>query len=278
VALIQPGWGNKRDKHYYRREILERDAHVFGGVKMYESDHGPDKTTRLWVSTVKGIKGFTNEGAPIAEVSVHDENFAKRLIALQADGLLEKMECSILASGTARKGEVDGRKAHIVEAITSAESVDWVTRAGAGGRALALSEREEGPMPPETEVPERTDVNETAEAPEEEPTETTFSEEETPAEPPAPEVLAPERVKEMVEATKLPDAAKTRLSEAEYADEPAVQAAIEAEVAYIKEVTGSGRPFAQGGGRAPESHKPRTEEERTGDFNRIMREIGAQEV
>ena len=141
VALIRPGWGNKRDNHYYPRDVVERDAPVFAGVKMYETDHRQDeKSTRTWVSTVKEIVGYTDDGAPIGRVSVHDRNFAERLMALAADDLLEKMECSILAAGTARKGEVDGRKGHVVEAITSAESVDWVTRAGCGGRALKLAE------------------------------------------------------------------------------------------------------------------------------------------
>jgi hypothetical protein len=141
VAIIEPGWGNKRDNHYYPKEVLERDAEVFAGVKMFESDHRQmEKSTRTWVSTVTGIEGFTDDGAPIGRVSVHDRNFAERLLALDADGLLDKMECSILAGGKAKRGEVDGKKAKIVEAITSAESVDWVTRAGAGGRALALAE------------------------------------------------------------------------------------------------------------------------------------------
>jgi hypothetical protein len=144
VALIRPGWGNKRDNHYYSAEVLARDAKVFTGAKMYESDHREgEKSTRTWVSTVKGIQGMDADGAPIALVSVHDRNFAERLMALAADGLLGKMECSILASGSARKGEVNGRKGHIVEAITSAESVDWVTRGGAGGRALQLMESED---------------------------------------------------------------------------------------------------------------------------------------
>lgn len=141
IAIIEPGFGNKKDNHYYSREVLERDAGVFEGVKMYESDHRPgEKSTRTWVSTVTGIEGFTDDGAPIGRVSVHEKSFAERLLALDADGLLGKMECSILASGQAKKGKIDGKKAKIVEAITSAESVDWVTRAGCGGRALAITE------------------------------------------------------------------------------------------------------------------------------------------
>lgn len=260
VALIQPGWGNARDNHYYNSDVLRRDASVFKGVKMYESDHrAAEKSTRTWVSTVTDIVGFTDDGAPIARVSVHNKDFAERLLALNADKLLDKMECSILASGKARKGKVDGRQGHIVESITAAESVDWVTRAGAGGRALSLSESQEGTMP-ETETQEPIQ-------------ETTFQEE---APDPTPLPLPAERARELVEATNLPEAARTRLLAAEYAEEASLQEAIQAEVTYIKELTRSGQPFAQG--RSSTQNEPVTEETRVARFNEIMRQIGAQEV
>ena len=103
--------------------------------------------------------------------------------------------------------------------------------------------------------------------------EVTISEQEEP-ESPAPDPLAGERVKEMVQATKLPDAAKARLMEAEYADEAELEGVIGAEVAYIKEVLGSGKPFSQGAADPPPGHKPRTAEEAEADWNRILAEVG----
>jgi len=104
--------------------------------------------------------------------------------------------------------------------------------------------------------------------------EVTLQEQQEPEEEtPAPAMLDPETVTELVSASHLPDAAKAKLSEAEYADEGAVQAAVQAELAYIKEVTGSGKPFAQGAGSAPE-RRPRTAEEADADFQRILREVG----
>ena len=32
AILIEPGWGNAKDGHYYPREVLERDAKVFEGI------------------------------------------------------------------------------------------------------------------------------------------------------------------------------------------------------------------------------------------------------
>lgn len=262
VALIEPGFGNKRDNHYYPRNVLERDAGVFEGTKMYESDHGP-KNTRLWVSTVKEIKGFTESGAPIGLVSVHDPGFATRIMALEADDLLGKMECSILANGKAKKGKIDGKKTKIVEAITEADSVDWVTRAGCGGRALSLSESEEENM---SEKPEDTNIDEGGEESEN----TELSEgDEGPQ-----ENLEADVVEEALGKTNLPDASKARLSEADYQSEDDLSDAIKVEVAYVKELTGSGKPFGQGS--AEPGEKPRKEilKEKNERHNEIMRTVG----
>jgi hypothetical protein len=79
---------------------------------------------------------------------------------------------------------------------------------------------------------------------------------------------------ELVGESKLPDASKARLSEGEYPDEGSVQEAIKAEVAYIKEITGSVRPFGQGAADPPPAQKPRTVEEADADFKRILAEVG----
>jgi len=143
VALIEPGPGNAMDRHYYPAEVLRRDAGVFKGGKMYATDHRESaKDVGTWVSTIKACPvGFTESGAPIARVVVHKDWFARDIRALQAEGLLEKMECSIIGAGKAKKGTVNEQEYNIVEAITEG-SADWVTRAGAGGRALALAESE----------------------------------------------------------------------------------------------------------------------------------------
>ena len=262
VVLIEPGWGNKKDNNYYSKEMLGRDSWVFEGVKMYETDHRPgEKSTRTWVSTVKNLKGFTDDGAPIANVSVHVRDFAERLLALNADELLEKMECSILAAGTAKKGKINGRAGKIVESITAAESVDWVTRAGCGGRAYKLAEAEGGTMDEEEVVVE------------EEIVEVAISEDE---EPTPPDPLSKESVTARLGETNLPKASKARLSEVDYADEEVLETAVKAEIAYVKELTGSGQPF--GMNSEPPKQEPLTEDEKLARFNERMREVGAREV
>jgi len=246
VALITPGWGNKKDNHYYSPEVLRRDAKVFEGVKMYTTDHRPgEKSVRSEVSVVREITGFTDDGAPIAQVAVHDPDFAEATRNRKKLGTLETLECSILAAGRTKKGQApDGRKGNIVEAITSAMSVDWVTKAGAGGHAIALAESAGGEQMAEEEQT-------TAQETEEESQEATLTEDGGEEE----EItyLAESDVKEMLEASRLPPQAQERLAEGQYLDADALKAAVEQERAYIKELTGSGKPFAQGETAPPDA-------------------------
>ena len=92
------------------------------------------------------------------------------------------------------------------------------------------------------------------EAPVEETQETVLSEagqkeQETPT------YLAKAEVKALLEASSLPQAAQKRLAEAEYQDGVEVQAAIAAEVEYLKTITGSGKPFGQGSSQPLEAQR-----------------------
>ena len=148
VALIEPGLGNMRDKHYYPREMLERDAHVFQGVKMYATEHkDSERSVRTEVSQILRCPvGFSETGAPLADVAIYDREFDHNVRERDHHGTLSDLHCSILASGRVKKGvEMDGEKVNVVEAITEARAVDWVTRAGAGGRALSLVENDAMP-------------------------------------------------------------------------------------------------------------------------------------
>jgi hypothetical protein len=239
VVLIRPGPGNPTDGHYYPRKMLERDARIFEGAKMYTSDHKQsDKSVRNEVSVVKEIVSFTNDGAPIARVAIHDGDFAEMARNRAQLGTLNTLECSILANGRARVGEIDGKEYKIVDAITEARSVDWVTRAGAGGRAHALAEsddpREEGATP---EIEEDDD----AAVQEGDATEDVTISEDTPAE----ARLSEADVAQILETSNLPDATIKLLTRATYADADELGAAI-AEQHELLKAAGSGRPFGDG--------------------------------
>ena len=269
LKIIAPGAGNKRDNHWYPADMLRRDAHVFEGVDVFVTDHREnERSERTKVGKIKTITGFTEDGGPIGRMVIYDPELAEKTRNRAAASELETLHCSILASGRTKKGKIDGRRYHIVEAITSADAVDLVSRAGAGGRALSLAESEHGgeSMADEEQVIEEAD---------EELEEATLQEQQEPEEEaPAPAMLEQERVAELVGESNLPDASKARLSEAEYADESEVKDAVSGEIAYLKEVMGSGKPFAQGASDPPPEHKPRTAEEADADWKRILGEVG----
>jgi len=126
--------------NFYPAETLRNSGPVFVDAKMFESDHNPNRTNRDWVSVVDKVIGLNEQRELVAEVVVHSGDFAERAKALHKAGKLHLLECSILARGTGRGGTVNGTKGHIIEAITEARAVDWVTKAGAGGHAMSLRE------------------------------------------------------------------------------------------------------------------------------------------
>jgi len=146
VALIAVGPGNPGDNHYYSRELLERDGGVFEGVTMHVVDHREDQRSESTdVSTVKkisGVKEIDGGAYLVGRVLAYDPDFCEKTRNRSDAGLLDKLQCSILATGEAAEGEVNGEKYNVVKTITEARFVDWVTRAGAGGHALRLSESE----------------------------------------------------------------------------------------------------------------------------------------
>jgi hypothetical protein len=259
IAIIKPGWGNKQDNHYYSAEMLRACAQNFSGAKMYETDHRPEeKSTRTWVSTITEITGYTDDGAPIGRVAVHDPGFAERVRNLSKAGLLSKLECSIFAAGKAEGGfEQDGRTGKRVLEISDVSSVDWVTKAGAGGRALSLAESEGDQNMEEDKDKEVTPVvtEETTVAVQEAIVPAASGSEGTEAEIPTAEVatesntpilLSAEAVRSLLDASRLPAAAIERLSEMSYADESAVSAAVEAERAYLAKLLNAGKVVGMG--------------------------------
>lgn len=289
VALISPGWGNKTDGHYYPEEVLKRDAKVFEGVKMYATDHRPEeKSVRTEVAVIKACPtGFTGKGAPIARVAVHDGDFAEQARNRHKLDTLSSLECSILALGRTKKGEVDGEEANIVEAITKGQSVDWVTKAGAGGHALNLAESDEGGVNMDKEQIEKLlsesglpqDAQERlagGEYENEEAVKEAILKEQA-QEPEAPRKLAEAEVEKLVEATKLPGAFKAALKAARYDDEAAAKAAIAEATEEVKKLTGSGKVFAQGDTQ-PVQDKPLSEKDRIVRFNEIMDRVGGRQV
>lgn len=259
IVVIEPGPGNKRDNHYYGAEMLERYAHVFGGIKMYATDHVPEeKSVRTEVSEVLECPvRFTESGAPVARVGVFDPLFAKSVRNRASLGTLNSLHCSILASGTAQPGEIDGREYQVVESIDEAHSVDWVTQAGAGGHALNIIEKGEAKMGKVKK--EKLETEDETEVEEAEPTahpvtikEKETDEVDTETEGGEPEVQTETQLPLAEIATRLgqttmPAESVVKLVQLEYKDSDALEAAIAQELEALREA-GSGRPVGMSGG------------------------------
>lgn len=258
VRLITPGWGNLKDNHYYPAEVLRRDAKVFEGAAMYTTDHVVgEKSERTKVSIVNRIKRFADDGAPIADVTIFDPDFAEKTRNRAKADLLDTLKCSILAYGKTKPGMVDGRKGDIVEAITSRGSVDWVSQDGAGGNAERIAENAKGVnhMTTETSAAIAANTPVIVNAPAAVPPPTTIPLPAPAAPPPsaAPVALAEAEVKTALAATTLPAPSQKRLVAQPFKDKAELDAAVASEVAYLKEVIGSGKPLMP---KSPSGDKP----------------------
>lgn len=138
IVLITPGWGSSG---YYPAKVLENAAKagVFGqGLHLYLDHPGeaerydrPERSVRDLVATLAGDAVWdgtqlVGEATPFGAAAemLSDKEFAS------AVGL------SIRAYADSTIGEAEGRKGQIITEITEAISVDFVTRAGRGGRVL----------------------------------------------------------------------------------------------------------------------------------------------
>lgn len=143
LKLIRPGWGSSG---YYPANVLRQAASIFkSGTKMFwnhptaqeEAARPEGDLDRLAAQLTEDATwrddGPTGPGL-YARAKVF-ERFARPL----AD-LAQHIGVSIRAAGKLKDGEADGRRGPIVERITAARSVDFVTQAGAGGEILQLFE------------------------------------------------------------------------------------------------------------------------------------------
>lgn len=259
IRLIKPGFGNPKQNHYYPAEMLKREARKFVGAKMHEVDHRQkDKSNKTWVSTITDITGFAPDGAPIAEVLVHDPEFAQRARNLEEGGQLERLECSIMADAKAVRGKVNDKKGKIIESFVKTGDVDWVTKAGAGGRALAIAESEAADMA-DKEEQLREDAAEEVVKIEEGGAEEAGETQEAAKPPCASDVL------KALLASDLPRPAQLRVAEGDYQTAEELAAAIEAEGEYVRSLgqQSGGKPKGLTRAKVAEKdEKPLAERER----------------
>lgn len=138
VTIVQPGFNTSKET-YYPAEVLSRDFAIFEGARMYgdhmtdqeDADRPVDSVWR-WVGQIKRVWAEA-DGRVRATAAIIDDAFRAKLKRLQEHGLLNEMGVSMWVYGNGIHSEVDGVKTMLIESLTKARSVDFVTLAGAGG-------------------------------------------------------------------------------------------------------------------------------------------------
>ena len=275
VKLIQPGWGTSG---YYGPELLERDGpKIFtAGTQMFW-DHPTETEERERPErSIRDLAGELTEDAVWNPKGPYGPGLYARGSVFgpfqdAVDELAPHIGLSINARGRAKEGETEGRKGPIIQEITAARSVDFVTVPGAGGQIVELFEAargkpprkekpQEGNMPNDTELQEARDqVKATEEKMGELETENARLR----------EVVLLGKAKGFVSGKlaemEIPELTKARMTESlsrkppvkdgeldEDAYEKAIEEAVKAEIAYLAEITGSGRIQGMGGSEPAE--------------------------
>lgn len=141
VQLITPGWGSSG---YYSAEVLTGAAtqRIFpAGTHMYldhptatKNAERPERSVRDLAAVLTSDASIDAGGALVAEADVLPDHREWVAAAKDSAGL------SIRAGGMAEVGEAEGKRGQMITALTEGISVHLVTRAGRGGRVLALLE------------------------------------------------------------------------------------------------------------------------------------------
>lgn len=144
VQLLSEGWGSSG---FYGAPVIAETAkrNVFkSGTQMFVDHPSLSEEHERPERSVRDLAAVLTEDARWdpdrrALVAVAKPMPLYRELLTDAD-FLEAVGLSIRAGGLAEHGTAEGREGLIVKEITEAQSVDFVTRAGRGGKVLALLE------------------------------------------------------------------------------------------------------------------------------------------
>lgn len=151
VVVIKAGF-NADKSRYYPIEMLKRDYKVFEGLKMY-ADHPteqeekelPERSIKPTGFVAKLMDVTCDENGTVTGVADIIEDWLMRKLANMRDKqMLSEMGISINALGHGSKATIEGVETLVIEQLTGARSVDFVTEPGANGIVtLYESDREQ---------------------------------------------------------------------------------------------------------------------------------------
>lgn len=147
IKIIQPGWGSSG---YYSKEMLTRDASVYApGTHMY-IDHPTESEDKD--RPERSIRDLAGE---LVTKGTYEENgtrgpgiYAKAKVFEPYKAMIEELAPHIGVShralGQKVEGEAEGKKGPIIEKLVAAQSVDYITKPGAGGEVVQMFESARG--------------------------------------------------------------------------------------------------------------------------------------
>jgi len=156
IKIIAPGWGSSA---YYPADVLKRDGPKLfkAGTHTYwnhptltESVERPERDLTYLAGALATDATWQDEGPD--GPGLYADTFVKEAYRQDVGDLAPHIGMSISAAGYATEGEKDGRTGKILTGFLLDEhapaSVDYVTRAGAGGKIIALFESAGGRAAP----------------------------------------------------------------------------------------------------------------------------------
>lgn len=137
-------WGSSA---YYPKEVIDRDGPTIfkAGLHMYQNHLSETEQFDRPEGSVENLVGtlvtdaWVEEDGLYAEVEFY-ESYAKRISEIHRD-----IGLSVRASGLTEEAEMDGRYGPVVIGLLHADSVDVVTKAGAGGKLTSIIESDRNP-------------------------------------------------------------------------------------------------------------------------------------
>lgn len=260
VKIIAPGWGTSG---YYPSDVLKRDAGIYKeGTKMYwnhptvtEEMERPERSLNdlAGVLVTPGVfKEDEKTGPGVYAYAKVFSNFQEPL-----KEMAPYIGLSHIAFGKAKQGQAEGKTGKIVESLNVAESVDFVTQEGAGGKIIQLfesaREQKSNDNPNNQKMAEDKKTNEELDQLRE--TKTKLEQENARLKETALKHEARDYVAEQLKESKLPDPAKERLLDSlsgdpvkddkgnldkvKYAEK--IKEAIKAELEYLAKFVESGK-------------------------------------
>jgi hypothetical protein len=140
IQVITPGWGSSG---YYSSTVLEqaaRDGVFSAGTQMYLDHPTEDELDKRPNRSVKDLAAVLTEDAKWTGSALVAQ---ARTFGPYRDAVAEMSDAigvSIRADAEVAEGEAEGKRGLLVEKLTNARSVDFVTAAGRGGRILQVLE------------------------------------------------------------------------------------------------------------------------------------------